>query len=214
MAQALTELAAAIRSIRPLGQRTIVGICGAPGAGKTTVARTLVAELGTTAANVPMDGFHLADVTLDDLGIRDRKGAPETFDRHGYARLLATLAARLDHTVYAPGFERDIEQPIAGAIAIEQSVDVVITEGNYLLLDGWESVRDALDEVWFVRENDALRRERLIARHIEFGKSLDAATAWVERVDDANAHLIEATAARADRVVELSAESSVRSSGE
>lgn len=181
----------------------MLGVAGAPGSGKTTFARALASELGTSAAHVPMDGFHLADVTLDALGIRDRKGAPETFDNHGYARLLDALASRPPHTVYAPGFERDIEQPIAAALAVGPSVDIVVTEGNYLLLDDWGDARANLDEVWFVREDETLRRERLIARHVEFGKTPDAARAWVARVDDANARLIEQSAARADRVLEL-----------
>lgn len=203
MADALSKLAAAARSIRPSGTRIMLGLAGAPGSGKTTLARALVAELGPTAAHVPMDGFHLADVTLDVLGIRGRKGAPETFDNHGYARLLATLASRPPHTVYAPGFERDSEQPIAAALAVQPAVDIVVTEGNYLLLDDWDDARTSLDEVWFVRENESLRRERLISRHIAFGKTPDAARAWVARVDDANARLIEQSAARADRVIEL-----------
>lgn len=203
VAEALSALAAAARSIRPSGNRIVLGIAGAPGSGKTTLARALVGELGAGALSVPMDGFHLADATLDTLGLRDRKGAPETFDRHGYARLLSTLAERPDHTVYAPGFERDLEQPLAGAIAIEPSIDIVVTEGNYLLLEDWVDARSTLDEVWFVREDDALRRERLIARHIEFGKSPDAARDWVARVDDSNAKLIEQNASRADRIVML-----------
>ncbi|QPZ37927.1 nucleoside/nucleotide kinase family protein [Paramicrobacterium chengjingii] len=214
MAEALSDLAAAARSIRTARNRIMLGVAGAPGAGKTTFARALVAELGADAAHVPMDGFHLADVTLDALGIRDRKGAPETFDRYGYARLLVALASRPPHTVYAPGFERDIEQPIAAALAIEPNIDVVVTEGNYLLLDGWRDARAGLDEIWFVREDETLRRERLIARHIAFGKTPDAARDWVATVDDANARLIEQSAARADRVIRLGNVSPVRSMGE
>lgn len=181
----------------------MLGIVGAPGAGKTTFAQKLVVALGDTASNLPMDGFHLADVTLDQLGLRARKGAPETFDRHGYARLLALLAERPDHSVYAPGFERDIEQPIAAALTVEPQIDIVVTEGNYLLLDEWADTRASLDEIWFVREDDALRRERLIARHIRFGKTPDAAREWVANVDDLNARLIDATAHRADRMIDL-----------
>lgn len=203
VADDLRHLAAAVSGIRPRARRVMLGICGAPGAGKTTVAGALVGELGCRAANVPMDGFHLADQALDALGIRDRKGAPETFDLHGYARLLRVLAERRDHTVYAPAFERDIEQPIAGAIAVEPSVDIVVTEGNYLLLDGWESVREVLDEVWFVSEDDELRRQRLTARHVRFGKSQDAAREWVDRVDEPNARCVQAAAHRADRVIAL-----------
>ncbi len=195
--------------------RVVVGITGAPGAGKTTVVERLLAVLretqapgipdGSWAAHVPMDGFHLADVQLDRLGLRDRKGAPETFDAQGYAALLGRLRAGGPDTVYAPGFERTLEQPIAAAISVEPSARLVLTEGNYLLLQQgpWTRVRELLTEVWFVDVPDALRVERLVARHVEFGKSVDEARAWVARSDEANARVVAATRALADVVVEL-----------
>ena len=183
--------------------RRILGLTGPPGAGKTTYAGRLVAEAGVPAAYLPMDGFHLADVALRRLGLLDRKGAPETFDAWGYAALLSR--ARTAHeTVWAPGFERDLEQPLAGAIAIEPTAELVVTEGNYLLLDRpeWRAVRAELDEVWFLDVPDAVRRPRLVARHAAYGKTLAEAQAWVARVDDANAALVAATRAAADRVIE------------
>jgi pantothenate kinase len=185
--------------------RRIVGVTGAPGVGKTTYAVGLVAASDVPAAYVPMDGFHLADVTLTALGRLDRKGAPDTFDAWGYAALLARLHAEADHDVYAPGFERDLEQPIAGAVTVPAATELVVTEGNYLLLDepGWRAVRAQLDEVVFLVADDDVRRRRLVARHVEFGKSPTEAAAWVARVDDANAAQIAATRARADRVVEV-----------
>ena len=185
--------------------RRIIGVTGAPGVGKTTYARLLVAESPVPAAYVPMDGFHLADVTLAALGRFDRKGAPDTFDAWGYAALLSRLRTETDHAVYVPGFERDLEQPIAGAIEVPPEAEVVVTEGNYLLVDEppWRAVRDALDEVVFLVTDDDVRRRRLVARHVEFGKAPDEAEAWVARVDEANARLIAATRDRADRVVTL-----------
>ncbi|SEB68501.1 hypothetical protein SAMN04489806_1501 [Paramicrobacterium humi] len=203
MTETIAELAAAVRGICPSGSRVLLGIAGAPGAGKTTLAEALVAELGARAASVPMDGFHLADVSLERLGLLGRKGAPETFDAHGYARLLRTLRERPAHTVFAPGFERDLEQPLAAAIGVDPDVEVIITEGNYLLLDAWAEARAELDAVWFVQQDAAVRRSRLIARHEQFGKSPAAARAWVEAVDEPNARLVEATATRADRVIRL-----------
>ena len=152
-----------------------------------------------------MDGFHLADVTLAALGRLDRKGAPDTFDAWGYAALLARLRAETDHVVYCPGFERDLEQPIAGAVAVPPETELVVTEGNYLLLDRpeWRAVRATLDEVVFLETDEALRRARLVARHVAFGKTPAEAEAWVARVDDANARLVAATRERADRVVTL-----------
>lgn len=190
----------------PAGEgRRLVGISGAPGAGKSTLAGVLTERLGERGAHVPMDGFHLADVELVRQGLLGRKGAPETFDAFGYAALLGRLRDVPAHTVYAPGFDRGLEQPLAGAIAVPPSVEVVVTEGNYLLLDrpGWRAVRAALDEVWHVRVDEEVRVERLVARHVEFGKSPDAARAWVEKVDGPNAGLVEAAAEGADRVVDL-----------
>ncbi len=188
-----------------MAERRILGIAGAPGAGKSSLAEAVVRDAGDTAVLVPMDGFHLADVTLARLGLLDRKGAPETFDAWGYAALLARLRSRPLETVYAPGFERDLEQPIAAAVAVPPEADLVVTEGNYLLLDRpeWRAVRAQLDEVWFVHLPDAVRRERLVARHIAFGKTPRDAQAWVDRVDEPNARLVAATAQAADRMLDL-----------
>ena len=165
------ELLAVVDRLAGADGRRIVGIAGAPGAGKSTLAAWLVAHVGVRATGVPLDGFHLADVELRRRGLLDRKGAPETFDAWGYAALLARLRARPDPVVMAPGFERDLEQPLAGAVAVPPEADVVVTEGNYLLLDdpAWEAGRRLLDEVWFVRTHDPVRRERLVARHAAFG---------------------------------------------
>jgi pantothenate kinase len=203
----LTELAdRAVRLLdrAPAGRRVLIGIAGAPGAGKTTLARTLadtLTDAGTEVAHVPMDGFHLADAALDLLGLRDRKGAPETFDAAGYGALLARLAA--GETVWAPAFERDLEQPIAQAIRVPASARIVISEGNYLLLPApeWRAASSLFDEVWFCQLDDEVRRARLIRRHVQFGKTPDQATEWVDRLDQANARLVDATAPAADLVI-------------
>ena len=189
------------------GQRVLIGIAGAPGAGKSTLAAALVARLGgfPRAVQVPMDGFHLADAELGRLARTERKGAPDTFDPDGYAALLARLRGQRLRTVWAPGFERTLEQPIAQAIAIVPETDFVVSEGNYLLLPDlpWQQVRAHFDEVWFCAEDDALRLRRLIARHVEFGKSPEAAREWVQRSDERNAELVAATREFADHVVDL-----------
>jgi pantothenate kinase len=181
------------------GPRRILGVAGKPGGGKSTLARLVVEALGDAARLVPMDGFHLAQPELVRLGRRDRMGAPDTFDAAGYAALLRRLKRNDEPLVYAPAFRREIEEPIAGAIAVPREVPLVVTEGNYLLL--WPEVRGLLDEAWYVEVDDALRVERLIARHVEFGKSPAYAREWVMRSDEHNARVVESTRPRASAVV-------------
>ena len=187
------------------GGRAVLGIAGPPGGGKSTLAEMVVAGLGDRAALVPMDGFHLAQPELVRLGRRDRMGAPDTFDAAGYIALLARLRSQDDEIVYAPAFRREIEEPIAGALAIPRSVPLIVTEGNYLLLaDGdWARVRPLLDEAWYVEMDEDTRLGWLIQRHIAFGKAPDEARAWVMRSDQANAAVVAATRERADVVVRL-----------
>ncbi|MEU3841384.1 nucleoside/nucleotide kinase family protein [Streptomyces sp. NPDC028635] len=202
-------LTRARRLVGPSGTRAVLGIAGSPGAGKTTLAERLVRALNGTgepwAAHVPMDGFHLADVELERLGRRDRKGAPDTFDAAGYAALLRRLRHEDEDVVYAPGFERVLEQPLAGAIPVPPAARLVVTEGNYLLLGtgGWARVRAALDEVWFCELPEPERVRRLIARHEEFGKGHEEAVAWVRGTDQRNADLVAATRDRADLVITM-----------
>jgi pantothenate kinase len=191
------------------GRRAVLGIAGAPAAGKTTLAEELLAALGPTpppglapgtwVAHVPMDGFHLADVELERLGLRDRKGAPETFDDLGYAALLRRFHEDRDAVIYAPGFERVIEQPIAGSIPIFRDARLIISEGNYLLL--WEPLRPLLTEVWFADLDPGSRLRRLIDRHIRFGKPEPVAVEWATGTDERNARLVASTRSRADLVV-------------
>ncbi|MFE0732781.1 nucleoside/nucleotide kinase family protein [Streptomyces antibioticus] len=199
--------------VRDGGPRVLLGIAGSPGAGKTTLAERLVRALegkrgdGAWAAHVPMDGFHLADAELDRLGRRDRKGAPDTFDAAGYAALLRRLREEGDgeDIVYAPGFERELEQPLAGALPVPPTARLIVTEGNYLLLGtgAWTRVRAALDEVWFVETDEEERLRRLIARHERFGKSPTEAAAWAHGTDRRNAALVASTRERADLVVRV-----------
>jgi pantothenate kinase len=195
-----TRLAALLAGNR----RRILGLVGPPGAGKSTLADAIVQRLGDQAQVVPMDGFHLAQEELQRLGRAHRKGAPDTFDAHGYVALLHRLRQQADdEVVYAPAFRRDIEEPVAGAIPVHPHTRLIVTEGNYLLLDAlpWARVADCLDEAWYVEVDDQLRRERLVQRHVRFGRSPEAALAWVEQTDDPNARLIESGRHRAQAII-------------
>ncbi|GIG20900.1 nucleoside/nucleotide kinase family protein [Cellulomonas chitinilytica] len=188
---------------RAAGRRVVVGITGSPGAGKTTLALRLVDALGPQAVHLPMDGFHLANATLDALGRHDRKGALDTFDGWGFLALLRRVHDEQGHTVYAPSFRREVDEPVAGEIAIEPYHGIVVAEGNYLLVDDgpWAQVRDVLDEAWYCDAAGDERERRLVDRHTRHGRTVEAATAWATEVDGRNAVVIEATITRADLVV-------------
>ncbi|QGV77947.1 nucleoside/nucleotide kinase family protein [Streptomyces ficellus] len=198
------ELTDRARGLAVPGTRRVLGLAGAPGAGKSTLAARLADRLGGLAALVPMDGFHLAAAELHRLGRAGRKGAPDTFDAAGYAALLTRLrAAEPGTVVYAPAFDRALEEPVAGSIPVGPDVPLVITEGNYLLHDDgpWAAVRPLLDEVWFLELDDRHRVHRLVERHVRFGKDRSHAERWVSESDEANARLVATGRGRADLVV-------------
>lgn len=186
-------------------QRTILGIAGAPGAGKSTLGSRLVSELAGHAVVVGMDGFHLTNDELSRLGRRERKGAPDTFDVAGYVALLHRIRTE-PGDIYAPAYQRGVGHAIAGAIRIPADVPLVITEGNYLLLEQepWSGVQPLLDECWYVDLDEDTRIERLTNRHIESGKDPVAARDWTLGPDQSNADLVATTKERADLVVTLS----------
>jgi len=201
-------LAARAAALADLGPRRLLGIVGAPGAGKSTLAARIVEAVGPAAVLVPMDGYHLAEAELHRLGRHDRKGAIDTFDAAGYVSLLGRLAAAGPETVYAPAFHREIEEPIAGSIPVPPPVRLVVTEGNYLLVpeEPWASVRVLLDEVWYLDVDEEERLRRLVARHMAYGRTRAEATARSYGSDQANAELIATTRSRADLVVRLTDE--------
>ncbi|WP_443113037.1 nucleoside/nucleotide kinase family protein [Herbaspirillum seropedicae] len=192
-----------VQALLASGQRKILGIAGAPGSGKSTLAQALLEQAGERAVVLPMDGYHLANAELARLGRAARKGAEDTFDSAGYVALLSRLRSQGgDELIYAPQFLREIEEAVAGAIPIPPSTQLIITEGNYLLLDRghWTRVRPLLDECWYLEVDPTLRVQRLIARHVQFGRTPEAARAWVMDSDEANAALIETTRPRADLI--------------
>lgn len=187
------------------GKRSILGIAGPPGAGKSTLCAALQDALGDRAVIVGMDGFHLANAELLRLGRRNRKGAPDTFDVDGYSALLTRLRAQTSGVIYAPVFDRDLEESIGSAMPVHAETPLVITEGNYLLLSdpGWREVCALLDEAWYLDVPVDVRHDRLIARRLGHGHAPDETAAWVHDVDEPNARVVEATRERADLVVSL-----------
>lgn len=190
------------------GQRTVLGIAGAPGAGKSTLARRVVAgvdaALGVgTAVQVPMDGFHLANAALDALGRHDRKGAIDTFDGDGYVALVRRLSSNRDAVVWAPDFDRRVDEPVAGSIAVPQRTRLVVSEGNYLLDDTgpWVALAELFTETWFCSVDDQVRVDRLVGRHMRHGRDHEAARTWAVEVDGVNAARVAPTATRASRIV-------------
>jgi len=195
-------------------QRAVLAIVGPPGSGKSTLTAALLNELRRTprpgatddwVAHLPMDGFHLADVQLDRLGRRDRKGAVDTFDAAGFVATLRRVRDRSDAVVYVPGFDRELEQPMSATVAIPREARLVIVEGLYLLHDEgeWAGVAGCFDESWFCSIDDGVRVQRLTARHVVFGKSPEEARVWVDRVDEPNAAVVTRSRSRATRVVNL-----------
>ncbi|MEF2976323.1 nucleoside/nucleotide kinase family protein [Subtercola sp. YIM 133946] len=204
MTASIQDLAARARALVVPGERRILGLTGAPGAGKSTVAAALLDALGTDAVIVGMDGFHLSNQELSRLGRADRKGASDTFDSFGFAALLERLRTASE-TVYAPVFNRGLEESIGSAVAVDPSIPLIITEGNYLLSDepGWARAGRAIDQIWYIDVDLDERRRRLVLRHESFGRSVAAAEDWVENVDLKNGAAIEAAKGRADLIVEL-----------
>ena len=192
------------------GRRVVLGIVGAPGAGKSTLARRIVVAvddaLGTgTAVQVPMDGFHLSNAALDALGRHDRKGAIDTFDADGYVALVRRLVdgAPDGPVVWAPDFDRRVDEPVAGSIPVPPTARLVVSEGNYLLDDTapWSALPGLFTETWFCAVDDTIRVDRLVGRHMRHGRDHEAARRWAVEVDGVNAARVARTVIRASRTV-------------
>ena len=184
--------------------RCLIGTTGPPGSGKSTLAARLAESLNPCPPVVPMDGFHLPQAVIDAKGLADRKGSPETFDPWGFVELLTQLVIPAgEGVVYAPRFDRSIEEPIARAIPVRPADRLVITEGNYLLLEEspWDRIRPALDLCAYLELDDATRVRRLVERHVRFGRPRPEAERFVRDSDERNAELVKATRIHADVVV-------------
>ena len=185
-------------------ERLVVGLVGAPGSGKSTIAEQLKTDLkaaGVFAGLVAMDGFHLSNAVLDELGRRNRKGAPDTFDVEGYLATLDRVRADGAPQVFAPAYRRDLHESVAAG-SIVSGTGVVVTEGNYLALEtrGWGAARERIALLIPIDVPEEVLVLRLINRHEEFGKNPLAAGHWVRTVDLPNARLIATSVHRCDEV--------------
>ena len=184
--------------------RTIIGIIGKPGGGKSTLSKYLLKGMDPTLVSVvPMDGFHLSNKVLKELGRSDRKGAQDTFDVKGFTTLIERIKMDSAEPIYYPIFDRSIEESLAAQGVVYPSTRVVIVEGNYLMhdRDGWQEISPLLDQSWYAFLDEDIRISRLISRHIAFGKDPESAKAWAKGSDQVNAELIETGVGRCDFLV-------------
>lgn len=179
------------------GKRRLVAVAGPPASGKSTIAETL-ADGRSGVCVVPMDGFHLDNATLDRMGLRARKGAPETFDAKGFLELLQRL--KVEDTVPYPLFDRAQDQVIENAGQVTGADETVIVEGNYLLLDQpiWRDIAALWDFTVFLKVPNATLEERLIKRWTDHGFFADDAAQKANSNDLPNARLINAQSLPAD----------------
>jgi len=210
MAIELSSIDEALSRIKDLALkhsgRFIIGIVGKPGAGKSTLTSHLIENLPKDSVSlVPMDGYHLSNLQLKNLGLSDRKGAFNTFDSNGYVSLLKRINTETDQDIYYPVFHREIEESYAADGVVLANTKIVLTEGNYLLFDkaGWEKVAAELTEIWYININDDVRIDRLVKRHEFYGKDKESAFNWATGTDEINAKIVESTAARADVIINI-----------
>ncbi len=210
MAIELSSIDEALSRIKDLALkhsgRFIIGIVGKPGAGKSTLTSHLIENLPKDSVSlVPMDGYHLSNLQLKNLGLTDRKGAFNTFDSNGYVSLLKRINTETDQDIYYPVFHREIEESYAADGVVLANTKIVLTEGNYLLFDkaGWEKVAAELTEIWYININDSVRIDRLVKRHEFYGKDKESALNWATGTDEINAKIVESTAARADVIINI-----------
>ncbi|MGI6855174.1 nucleoside triphosphate hydrolase [Mesorhizobium sp. 1B3] len=199
----IAHIAATIFKKAAKSDRFVVAIAGPPGAGKSTIAEQLAALLPENSAIVvPMDGFHYDDVVLERLGLRPRKGAPETFDLRGFMALLRRVRAG-EPDIAIPVFDRNVELSRAGAALIDADAKFILAEGNYLLLDEdpWNELAGLFDFTIFLDVPREELEKRLLQRWRDHGRSDEDGRNWVATNDMPNVDRVLARRRPADLVV-------------
>ena len=185
--------------------RTVLGIAGGPGTGKSTIAQKLAAALGDVAAYVPMDGFHMKHARLELLGTVADKGMPHTFEGAAFAEFLAALKAATG-AMNGPGYSRKIEDVVEDAFTVPATAKLLVVEGNYLLLATapWWRVKPLIDRAIYLEIPVEMVRARLMKRHAEEGLFTEERNrAHIERVDLVNYDTIQRSRPRADIAIDL-----------
>jgi pantothenate kinase len=202
-ALALLHREAAALLARP--ERTVLGIAGGPGVGKSTIAQKLTAELGSVAAHVPMDGFHMKHTKLEQVGTAADKGMPHTFEGAAFADFLAALKSATG-PMNGPGYSRKIEDVVDDAFIVPATTRLLVVEGNYLLLATapWWRVKPLLDRAIYLEIPVETVRARLMKRHAEEGLFTEERNrAHIERVDLVNYDTVQRSRPRADIAIDL-----------
>lgn len=185
--------------------RLMVGLSGAPGSGKTTLARKVADRLvedGLAAVFIPMDGFHLDDRVLIERGRHAFKGAPDTFDSHGFVHAMKRLKS--GEQVVMPSFDRRREIAIAGAIVVEPETKIIVAEGNYLCFDQppWDQLMPLWDLSVYLDVRRETLRERLVQRWLDHKMPQDAAEKRADGNDMANADSVSKYRMETDLVLQ------------
>lgn len=195
------DIAREITTRGAAADRFLTAVAGPPGAGKSTLAGDIAKAIGVSARVIPMDGFHLDNAVLDALGLRARKGAPETFDALGFVHLMRRLRAGSDAAI--PVFDRGMDLARAGADLVTHQHKYLIVEGNYLLLNDapWCDLTPLFDLTVFIDVPEAELDRRLVARWDHYGKTPYDARRWIDSNDMPNIRRVTQGSRQADIVI-------------